>query len=137
MHIDPYLSFEGRCDEAIAFYKKSLDAKVTRLLRFKDNPAPSAGCQPKPGTEEKVMHASLSIGSANVMVSDGQCKGNPTFTGIALSLAVKDDAEAQRRFTALSDGGQAIVPLAKTFFSSSFGMVTDPFGVTWMVLVAQ
>ena len=133
MQIQPYLFFDGRCDEAIEFYSNELGAEVTACLRFKDNPEPAMN---PPGAGEKVMHASLRIGDTTVLASDGNCLGKPNFQGFALSLTAPNDAEAGRLFTALADGGQVQVPLAKTFFSSRFGMVADRFGVPWMVYVA-
>jgi PhnB protein len=130
MQIQPYVFYNGRCDEAIAFYHAALGAEVTMLMRFKDSPEPASH-----GVGEKVMHASLRIGDTTVLVSDGQCTGQLSFEGFALSLTVPNDAEADRLFAALSDGGQVQAPLRKTFFSSKFGMVADRFGVLWMVYV--
>lgn len=135
MKIEPCLSFEGRCEEAIEFYKTAVNAKVNMLMRFKDMPGTNPSCKPTPGTENKVMHADLTIGDSRVLVSDGRCTGKPSFTGISLALSVSDDAEAERRFGALAEGGKICLPLAKTFFSSRFGVVTDRFGVSWTVLV--
>jgi PhnB protein len=135
MRVEPYLFFEGRCDEAIDFYRKALGADVTMLMRFKDSPEPPAPGMCAPGSENKVMHANLRIGDTMVMVSDGRCQGRPSFQGFSLSLTVSDDAAAERAFTALAEGGQVQMPLAKTFFSSRFGMVADRFGVSWMVIV--
>jgi PhnB protein len=132
MQIQPYLFFDGRCEEAIEFYRGSIGAEVTMLMRFKDSPDQA---MVTPGTENKVMHASLKIGDASVMASDGRCMGQTNFQGFALSLIASDEAEAERLFTALGNGGQVQMPLAKTFFSPSFGMVADRFGVTWMVIV--
>lgn len=134
MNVQPYLSFEGRCDEAIEFYKKSIGAEVEMLMRFKEAPDQS---MVSPGSADKVMHAALRAGDATLLMSDGRCTGNPNFHGIALALSVANDAEAERLFDALADGGKVNMPLAKTFFSSSFGMVADKFGVGWMVLVGQ
>lgn len=135
MSIQPYLFFEGRCEEAIEFYKSALGAEVEMLMRFKDSPEPpQPGCQP-PGSENKIMHASLKIGQNKVMVSDGRCTGRNFFYGFGLSVSVSTEADAQKRFAALSAGGQVGMPLGKTFFSPSFGMVTDKFGVMWMVIV--
>ena len=136
MRVEPYLFFDGRCEEAIEFYRKALGAEVTMLMRFKDSPEPPAPGMCPPGSENKVMHANLRIGDTQMMASDGRCQGRPTFQGFSLSLTVPDDAEAERRFAALSDGGKVQMPLAKTFFSSRFGMVADRFGVSWMVIVA-
>jgi PhnB protein len=130
MEIQPYLFFEGRCDEAIEFYRAALGAEVKMLMRYKDSPEPASH-----GDAEKVMHASLRIGDTTLMVSDGRCTAQPNFQGFALSLTVRSDAEAQRLFAALSNGGQVHMPLAKTFFSSNFGMVADRFGVSWMIYV--
>ena len=134
MQVQPYLFFNGRCEEAIDFYRTKLGVEVTMLMRFKDSPEPQ---QHAPGTENKVMHAALRIGDAMILASDGRCLGNPSFQGFALSLTATDHAESERLFAALADGGQVQMPLGKTFFSSSFGMVTDRFGVSWMVYVPQ
>jgi PhnB protein len=132
MQVQSYLFFNGRCEEAIEFYKKTLGAKVEMLMRFKEAPG-NHKCTP--GTEEKVMHASLRIGDTRVMASDGMAQGKPEFKGFSLSLDAKDKTEAERLFGALSAGGQVHQPLVETFFSPSFGMVADKFGVGWMVLV--
>jgi len=136
MRVEPYLFFEGRCEEAIDFYRKALGAEVTMLMRFKDSPEPPAPGICPPGSQDKVMHANLRIGDTMVMLSDGRCQGKPGFQGVSLSLAVPDDAAAERAFTALVEGGQVQMPLTKTFFSPRFGMVADRFGVSWMVIVA-
>jgi PhnB protein len=135
MQIQTYLFFDGRCEEAIDFYRRALGAEVTMLMRFKEMPDPQPGSIP-PGAEDKVMHASLQIGGTMLLASDGHCQGQASFQGFALSLTAADDAEAKRLFAALSDGGQVQMPLGKTFFSSQFGMVADRFGVSWMVYVA-
>ncbi|MGH6890800.1 MAG: VOC family protein [Dongiaceae bacterium] len=134
MQVQPYLFFDGRCEEAIEFYRKALGAEVTMLMRFKENPEP--GMNP-PGAGDKVMHASLRIGDATVMASDGRCQGRPSFQGFSLSLTVPSEAEADRLFAVLGDGGQVQMPISKTFFSPRFGMVADRFGVSWMIVVAQ
>ena len=137
MLVQSYLFFDGRCEEALEFYRKKLGAEVTMLMRFKDSPEPYQPGMVSPGSENKVMHTSFRIGETTVMASDGRCLGKPSFQGFALSLTVADDAEAERMFAALGDGGQVQMPLTKTFFSSRFGMVADRFGVSWMVLVKQ
>lgn len=131
--VQPYLFFDGRCAEAIEFYTAHLGAKLEMLMHFKESPEP-AGCAP--GAEDKVMHASFRIGSSTVMASDGRCTGHPSFQGFSLSLTVTDEAEADRLFAALANGGQVQMPLTKTFFSPRFGMVADRFGVSWMIHVA-
>ena len=130
--VQPYLFFDGRCEEALEFYRQALGAQVEMLMHFKDSPDP-VGCPSASG--EKVMHASVRIGGTTVMASDGRCEGKPTFQGFALSLSVATEAEADRRFAALAKGGQVQMPLAKTFFSPRFGMVADRFGVMWMIVV--
>jgi PhnB protein len=137
MHVQPYLSFEGRCEEAIDFYRRAVGAEVTMLMRFKDSPARDEHGMVPPGAENKVLHASFRVGDTTLNASDGRCMGKATFQGISLSLTVASEAEADRYFAALADGGQVLVALAKTFFSPRFGMLTDRFGVTWMILVAQ
>ncbi len=132
MQVQPYLDFDGRCDEAIEFYKRALGAEVKALHRFKDSPP---GMCP-PGSEEKVMHAHLSIGDAVLLASDGYCQGQKSFQGFSLALNLADETKAQQLFSALSDGGQVKMPMSKTFFASRFGMVADRFGVTWMIHVA-
>jgi len=138
MQVQPYLFFDGRCEEAIEFYKSALGAEILLLMRFKDGPAPAAGkgCMVSPESADKVMHASLKIGDAMVMASDGQCTGHPSFQGFSLSLTMPSEAEAKRLFHSLSEGGQVQMPLAKTFFSPCFGMVADRFGVSWMIYMA-
>lgn len=135
MRVEPYLFFNGRCEEAVEFYKKSLGAKVAMLMRFKDSPEPHAPGMLPPGSENKVMHASFRVGDTTVMASDGFCKGQTDFQGLSLSLTVSNEAEADRVFAALADGGQVQMPLNKTFWSPRFGMVTDRFGLGWMVTV--
>ena len=137
MQTQIYLFFDGRLDEALAFYKKTLGVEVEMLMRFKDNP--EAGKHPEacpPGSEEKIMHSCFKLGDQRVMASDGYAKGKPEFKGFCLSLSVKTEGEADRLFAALGDGGKVEMPLGKTFFSPKFGMVQDKFGVGWMVLVS-
>lgn len=135
MHLQPYLFFEGRCEEAVEFYRQALGAEVEMLMRFKDSPeSPPPGSVP-PGSEDKVMHMSFRIGDTTVMASDGRCAGDPGFKGFSLSLSVPDEATADRLFAALAEGGQVQMPLGKTFFSPRFGVVADRFGVSWMVIV--
>ena len=134
MKVQPYLFFDGRCDEALEFYKKAIGAKVGMLMRFKDSPDQST-CTA--GNADKVMHAQFDVGDTTVMASDGRNTGHPTFQGFALSIAAPSEADADRMFNALADGGAVQMPLGKTFFSPRFGMVADKFGVGWMILVTQ
>lgn len=132
--VQAYLFFDGKCDEAIEFYKKALGAEVNMLMRYKDSPEPPPpGCGPEDAN--KVMHASIRIGETQIMASDGHATGKPNFQGFALALSVKTEAEAEKAFNALAKGGKVEMPLGKTFFSARFGMVVDKFGVFWMVMV--
>lgn len=131
--VQPYLFFEGRCEEAIEFYRKAVGAEVVMMMRFKESPDPTMRA---PGSENKIMHANLRIGQSMVLMSDGRCEAAAKFQGFALSLTVPNETEASRLFAALGQGGQVQMPLTKTFFSPSFGMVADRFGVSWMVYVA-
>jgi PhnB protein len=138
MPVTPYLFFDGRCEEALDFYKQALGAEVGMMMRFKDSPEP-----PQPGScggadpaqlADKIMHASLRIRGTALMASDGMAQGKPKFEGVSLSLDAKDEAEAKRLFNALSESGQVQMPLEKTFFAKSFGMVAYRFGVGWMII---
>jgi len=137
MQIQVYLDFDGRCEEAIEFYRATLGAQVPRILRFKDSPEPHSPDMNPPIPGDKIMHSTLQIGETTIMASDGRNSGNPSFRGFWLSLPMKDSAEASRIFDLLGYGGQVVMPLAKTFFSPLFGMVTDKFGVGWMVMVGH
>ena len=136
MEVQPYLFFEGRCEEALDFYRGALGAEVTALMRFRECPDPMPPGMLPPGAEDKVMHAAFRVGGATVMASDGRCSGQARFGGVSLSVSVPDEATADRFFAALAEGGQVQMPLGKTFFSPRFGMVADRFGVSWMVIVA-
>jgi PhnB protein len=133
MQLQPYLFFEGRCEEAARFYEGAIGARIGRLIRFKDSPDPSL-CGSV--DSNKVMHMTLQIGDQTIMASDGQCQGSQKYQGFALSLTVKSEADADQRFNALAEGGHVTQPLIKTFFSPRFGMVTDRFGVSWMIHAA-
>src|SRR5882757_973383 len=134
MQVQSYLFMDGRAEEAIEFYKKTLGATVTMLMRFKESPDQSM-CAP--GAENKVMHAYMTVGETGMMLSDGRNTGQPKFEGFALSISTKTEAEADKLFNALVDGGKVTMPQSKTFFSPRFGMLADKFGVNWMILVAQ
>jgi PhnB protein len=133
MQVQSYLMFNGRCEEALEFYKKAIGAQVEMVLRFKD--APEGQCAP--GAENKIMHSSFKVGDTVLMASDGMNSGPLEFKGISLTLNPKTEAECERLFNALASGGKVFQPLIKTFFSPKFGVVSDKFGVNWMVLVDQ
>jgi PhnB protein len=131
MQVNPYLFFDGKCEEALDFYKARIGAKVGTLMRFGEAPDQS---QMNPDSKNKVMHSEFTVGETKIMASDGHCKGAPRFEGFSLTIQCANDAEAARLYNALSDGGQVTMPLGKTFFASSFGMVTDKYGIGWMVI---
>jgi PhnB protein len=133
VNIQPYLFFNGRCEEALGFYKEALGAEVTALMYYKDSPDPAAAH----ASGDKVMHANFCIGETQVMASDGRDSGEPVFQGFALTLNVFSVADAERFFSALAEGGEVQMPLARTFYSPCFGMVVDRFGVLWMILAAE
>lgn len=135
--VQSYLFFNGKCEEAVEFYCKTLGAEVELMMRFKESPEPPKPGMVPPGFENKIMHCSFRIGATTVMASDGCSAEGPKFEGFSLSLSVPDEAEAKRAFAALSEGGQVRMPLAKTFWSPCFGMVQDRFGIGWMVTVPQ
>lgn len=137
MQVQSYLFFDGRCEEAVEFYKKALGAKVEMLMRFKESPDPPPPGMVPPNFDDKIMHTSFRIGDTVVMASDGCTDGKTNFKGFSLSLAVAKEADADRYFNALADGGEVQMPLGKTFWSPRFGMLTDRFGVGWMINVVQ
>lgn len=137
MQVQPYLFYDGRCEEALEFYKSIFDLKVEMLMRNKESPDSPPEGMLAPGSEEKILHCSFTVGNTRVMASDGGCFGNPKFDGFALSLWVETPAECERVFNALSAGGSVSMPLGETFFSPRFGMCADKFGVHWMVIVPK
>ena len=146
MRVQPYLSFEGRAEEALDFYTKVVGAQVNVMMRFKEAPPMEVsddgkGCAdmgaPPAITGEKIMHSEFKIGDSVIMASDGYCSGKTNFGGISLAVQAKDDAEAKRIFDGLATGGQVQQPLIKTFFATSFGVLADKFGVSWMVVAPE
>ncbi len=131
--IQPYLFFGGRCEEALEFYRTALGAEMQMLMRYKESPEPN---QAMPSCfDDKVMHTSFRVGATTLMASDGMCEGTANFEGFSLSITVPDEAEADRVFAALAEGGLVTMPLEKTFWAPKFGMLQDRFGVGWMVSV--
>ena len=137
MQVQPYLFFDGRCEEALEFYKKTLGAEVGMLMRIGESPEPPPPGKVPPGSENKIMHAAFNIGTTTVMASDGFSRGKPEFKGFSLSIGAKNVADAERMFSGLAKGGEVQMPLGETFFAKSFGMVADRFGVSWMVIAGQ
>lgn len=135
MQVQPYLFFNGLCDEAIEFYRRAIGAEVEMLMRYRESPDPPPPGTIPPGSEDKVMHASLRMGDTTIMASDGLCSGKPQFEGLSLSISVPDAATADRLFAGLAAGGQVQMPLTQTFWSPRFGMLVDRFGLGWMINV--
>ena len=137
MFLQPYLHFNGRCEEAIKFYGKVLGAEVTFMMRYKENPDPQSKAGMSPGMEEKIMHSNVQMRDTQIMMSDGRCDGEfPKFDGVSMTLNV-EPGEAETIFNGLSEGGRVEVPLCETFFADKFGMVADKFGVSWLILAAK
>lgn len=139
MLVQPYLFFNGRCEEALTFYREKLGAEVSMMMRFSESPEPCDPNMVPPGSEHKIMHASFRIGESTIMASDGNCadQTQPEFKGFSLTIEVPDAAKADQLFAALGDGGQVQMPMTQTFFSPRFGVLADRFGMSWMILVAQ
>ncbi|MGE0602239.1 MAG: VOC family protein [Xanthobacteraceae bacterium] len=133
MRVQPYLFFDGRCEEALEFYKKAIGAEVTFMMRVDESPD-KGGAH---ASGDKIMHAAFMVGNTLIMASDGFAKGNPKFEGFSLSITAKDEAESKKLFGALCEGGEVTQAIIKTFFSPAFGMVKDKFGMHWMVIVPQ
>lgn len=133
MKIQPYLFFDGRCEEALDYYQSVLGAEIGMVMRFSETPESLPPGAVPPGAENKVMHASLRVGETEILVSDGRCTGRPSFQGFSLSVVARSEEEARRIFAALGDGGTVQMPLGRTFFAATFGVVADRFGVSWMV----
>jgi len=133
--VQPYLFFNGRCEQAVEFYRKAIGAEVEMTMRYKESPEPPQPGMIPPGFENKIMHTSFRVGGTTLMASDGCSADKPNFEGFSLSLSLATEAEAERAFAALADGGQVRMPLTKTFWSPRFGMVQDRFGVGWMITV--
>ncbi|NJO32986.1 MAG: VOC family protein [Rhodospirillales bacterium] len=131
MKVQPYVFFDGKCEEALEFYKRAIGAKVNALMRFGEAPDQS---QIKPESKNKVMHSAFQVGETEILASDGYCLGAPAFQGFALTINAADNAEALRLFTGIAEGGKIQMPLEKTFFAASFGIAVDKFGVNWMVI---
>ncbi len=129
MRVEPYLYFQGRCEEALEFYRGAINAEGSVITRFADIP----GSQVPPGAETKVAHAELRIGDTTVLASDGCDAGECAYNGFSLALTAADDSEAERLFAALAEGGSIQLPIQSTPFSSRFGIVADRFGVPWTV----
>lgn len=131
MKVEAYLQFDGRCEEALEFYRKALGAEVQMMMRFKESPDQTGIT---PGSENKIMHSSFKVGESTIMASDGHCRNAAKYEGFGLTISIPDTATAEKLFKALGEGGQVQMPLTKTFFSPAFGMVADKFGICWMIL---
>jgi len=136
MRVQPYLFFEGRCEEALDFYKSVLNAEVLSLMRYRESPVPVEEALVPPGCEDKIMHATFRVGHSLLMASDGRCEGQPRFEGVVLTISMSVADRAELVFTQLAEGGEVRMPLTETFFAQLFGMVADKFGLTWMIMAA-
>jgi PhnB protein len=134
MYVQPYLFFEGRCEEALGFYRDRIGARIEMMMRYRENPEPASPGRLPPGSDDKIMHAAFHVGDSILMASDGNCSGQPDFKGISLSITTTTADEARQKFDALAEGGQPFMPLSSTFFSPAFGMLKDRFGMNWMVM---
>ena len=135
MRVQPYLFFDGRCQEALDFYQSILQAEVMSIMRFKESPVPPDTNMMPPGSDDKIMHATFRIGQSVLMASDGRCQGEPDFAGVALTITLSDPDRAEDVFEALAQDGEIQMPMTQTFFAQAFGMVADRFGLSWMILV--
>jgi len=133
--IQPYIFFGGRCEEALEFYRTALGAQVDLLMRYKDSPEPMPPGRIPAAFENKVMHTTFRVGGTTLMASDG-CEEGASFAGFSLHVSLPTEAEVNRAFDALAAGGKVEMPLSKTFWSPRFGMLTDRFGIGWMVSAA-
>jgi PhnB protein len=133
--VQPYLFFNGKCEEAVGFYKQAIGAQVLMQMRFKESPEPPAPGRLPEGYENKIMHCTMQVGASVVMASDGNSAEPANFDGFSLSLTVPTEADAHKAYTALLQGGKVLMPIGKTFWSACFGSVQDKFGVSWMVSV--
>lgn len=133
----PYLFFNGRCEEALEYYRKTLGAEIQMMMRFKDSPEKAQCPDGRTPPPDNVMHASVKIANGAIMASDGMEDGGPRFAGFSLSYEAKDEADAKRRFDALAKDGQVHMPLGETFFAKAFGVVQDKFGLSWMVIAGE
>lgn len=137
MLAQPYLNFDGRCEEALDFYKQAIGAEILCLMRLSESPEPCDPAMVPPGSENKVMHSSFKIGDSTLLATDCGCSGQTKFSGFSICITAADPDHASRLFAALSEGGRVEMPLGKTFFSPSFGVLEDRFGLSWMVYVDQ
>ena len=133
MDVQPYLSFEGRAQEALDFYKSAVGATVDVIMHFKDAP-PEVQAQMSPDSREKIMHAAFRLGDTQLFASDGRCTGKASFSGVSLTINAASNEEAEKLFGALGKGGQVTMPMSETFFAYRFGILADKFGVNWMIL---
>ena len=130
MQLNPYLHFNGRCEEAFKLYEKVLGGKIEVMLPHEGTPAAS---HVPPEWKKKIMHARLNIGDQVLMASDAPPGHYHQPQGFTVSISIKDPAEAERIFKALADKGKVTMPLDRTFWAQRFGMLVDQFGIPWMV----
>ena len=130
MQVNPYLFYDGNCEEALKYYQKVLGARIEAMLPYEGGPAE----MPIPADyKKKIMHARLTIDGEVLMASDAPPEHYNKPQGFSVSLTVEDPVDAERKFKALSEGGSTSMPFSKTFFSKGFGTCVDQFGIPWMV----
>lgn len=130
MQINPYLVFNGQCEAAFKFYEKLLGGKITGIMTHANSPMAN---QVPPEWRDKVMHAHMTVGNSVLMGSDAPPQHFQKPQGFSVSIGVKTVEEGERIFKALSENGAVQMPFQKTFWSPGFGMLTDRFGIPWMV----
>ena len=130
MQMNPYLSFNGRCEEAFNFYQQCLGGEIGAIFRYAGTPM--SGEVPA-DWQEKIMHGSITIGEQVLMAADVAPERYEEPKGFSLSLQIKSTAEAERIFRELSSNGRVVVPLEKTFWAALFGVLVDPFGISWLI----
>jgi PhnB protein len=135
MKLNPYLLFDGDCEAAFKFYEQALGAKTQSLMRFSEAPKQpgAADCRMPAGFNDKVLHARIAIGDQIVMASDAPTGHYDKPSGTRLTLNFDKPSEAERVFHTLAEGGKVDMPIAKTFFAERFGMLSDRFGIPWMI----
>ena len=124
--VNPYIAYKGTCQEAIDFYKQALGAELIFSQTWGESPMSEAGF------EDKIMHATIKIGDSTIMMCDDP-RNETTGSNISLAIGLNDKDIAHKYFDGLAEGGQVTMPLDKTFWAEAFGMLTDKFGINWMI----
>jgi PhnB protein len=134
MQLNPYLTFNGQCEEAFRFYEKVLGGKIEAMMPHEGSPMEQ---HVPPKWRSKIMHARLRLGDEVLMGSDAPPDRYQPMQGFSVTLGIQDPAEAERVFHALSERGTVQMPIEKTFWALRFGMLVDQFGTPWMINCEQ